>query len=314
MDEREISSDDVVLIPAFGTTREIEDSLQRSGIDTTSEEFRENYDTTCPFVSKVWTRGEELAREGYTILIHGKFRHEETQATRSHTQQFGKTLVVLDREEALKVARFIAGQMSVDEFRGSFEGKWSEGFDPERDLARVAVVNQTTMLAEETEEVTGIIRDAIAERYGFETLDHHFADTADTLCYATNWNQNATKALVDVRPDLAVIVGGYNSSNTSHLVEICERVMPSYLVGSAEDLLSRERIRHFDIHRKEVVETRTWLPDDLPVRLAVTSGASCPDVLMNDVVQRIAGFYGYGDDDIQAGLANLALHEPAALS
>ena len=312
--EEEISSEDVVLIPAFGTTREIEASLQRSGIDTTSEGFREHYDTTCPFVSKVWTRGEELGREGYTILIHGKFQHEETQATRSHTQRYGKTLVVLDREEALKVARFIAGQLSVDEFRESFEGKWSDGFDPERDLVRVAVVNQTTMLAEETQEVTGIIRDAIAERYGFDDIDHHFADTADTLCYATNWNQNATRALLDIRPDLAVIVGGYNSSNTSHLVEICERVMPSYLIGSADDLLSGERIRHFHIHRKEVVESEGWLPVDLPVRLAVTSGASCPDVLMNDVVQRIAALYGYGDDDIQAGLERLALHEPAALS
>ena len=309
--EEEISSEDVVLIPAFGTTREIEDSLQRSGIDITSGSFRENFDTTCPFVSKVWSRGEELAREGYTILIHGKFQHEETQATRSHTKQHGRTLVVLDREEALQVARFIAGQMGVDEFRESFEGKCSEGFDPERDLVRVAVVNQTTMLAEETEEVAGIIRDAIAERYGFEDLDHHFADTSDTLCYATNWNQNATRALLDIQPDLAVIVGGYNSSNTSHLVEICERVMPSYLIGSAGDLLSSERIRHFHIHRKQVVETEGWLPAELPVRLAVTSGASCPDVLMNAVVQRIAGMYGYGDDDIHAGLANLALHEPA---
>ena len=113
---------------------------------------------------------------------------------------------------------------------------------------------------------------------------------------------------------LAVIVGGYNSSNTSHLVEICERVMPSYLIGSADDLLSRGRIRHFHIHRKEVVETEGWLPGELPVRLAVTSGASCPDVLMNDVVQRIAGLYGYGDDHIQAGLESLTLHEPAVLA
>ena len=312
--EEEISSEDVVLIPAFGTTREIEESLRRSGIDTASEEFREHYDTTCPFVSKVWTRGEELAREGYTIIIHGKYRHEETQATRSHTQQYGRTLVVLDREEALKVAAYVTGRTGVGEFREAFEGKWSEGFDPERDLARVAVVNQTTMLAEETKEVATILRDAMAERYGSEALDHHFADTADTLCYATNWNQNATRALLDSEPDLAVIVGGYNSSNTSHLVEICERVMPSYLIGSAADLLSRERIRHYDIHRKEVVETGMWLPEELPARLVITSGASCPDVLMDDVVQRIAGYYGYDGDDIRAGLRNLALHEPAAVS
>jgi 4-hydroxy-3-methylbut-2-enyl diphosphate reductase len=264
-------------------------------------------------VSKVWDRGEELGREGYTIVIHGKFRHEETQATHSHTKKHGKTLVVLDRHEAQHVADFIAGRMGLDEFRQRFDGKWSDGFDPEHDLARVAVVNQTTMLAEETKEVAGIIREAIAERYGANHLDHHFADTNDTLCYATNWNQNATKALLDAEPDLAVIVGGYNSSNTSHLVEICERVMPSFLIRSSEELLSPSRIRHFDIHRKEQVETEGWLPAELPVRLAITSGASCPDVLMNDVVERIAGFFGYSDVDIATGLTSLALHEPAAV-
>lgn len=309
--EEQISSQDVVLIPAFGTTLEIEQSLQRSGIDTTTEEFREDFDTTCPFVSKVWDRGEELGREGYTIVIHGKFRHEETQATHSHTKEHGKTLVVLDRHEAQQVADFIAGTMSLEVFTEHFSGKWSEGFNPETDLRRVAVVNQTTMLAEETTEVARVLRQALEQRYGTDNLSHHFADTNDTLCYATNWNQNATKALLDAEPDLAVIVGGYNSSNTAHLVEICEQVMPSYLIDSAAALLSPERIRHFDIHAKSEIESGPWLPKELPARIAITSGASCPDVVMNDVFARIADFYGYGADDISAGLNNLRLHEPA---
>lgn len=309
--EAQISSEDLVLIPAFGTTLEIEQSLQRSGIDTSTEAFRQDFDTTCPFVSKVWDRGEELGREGYTIVIHGKFRHEETQATHSHTKEHGKTLVVLNRQEAQQVADFITGAMSLETFTGHFSDKWSAGFDPEADLRRVAVVNQTTMLAEETTEVAGVLREALQTRYGADDLGHHFADTNDTLCYATNWNQNATKALLDAEPDLAVIVGGYNSSNTAHLVEICEQVMPSFLIDSADALLSAERIRHFDIHSKSPVESTSWLPEKLPTRIAITSGASCPDVVMNDVFTRIAAFYGYGADEIVAGLDALRLHEPA---
>lgn len=312
--EDEIDGHDIVLIPAFGTTLEIEESLQRSGLDTASEEFRELYDTTCPFVSKVWDRGEELGREGYTIVIHGKFTHEETQATHSHTKEHTKTLVVLDREEAIQVHDFIVGNLSESEFAARFAGKWSDGFDPARDLERVAVVNQTTMLAEETKEVAGVLRAAMAKKYGDDNLQHHFADTSDTLCYATNWNQSASKALLEAQPDLGIIVGGYNSSNTSHLVEICSQVMPSYLIGGPEELLSRDRIRHFDIHEKKLAVTDNWLPAQLPATIAVTSGASCPDVLMNGVVHTIAGYFGYGDDDIDAGLDQLTLYgeaEPA---
>jgi 4-hydroxy-3-methylbut-2-enyl diphosphate reductase len=310
--EDEISTDDVVLIPAFGTTLEIEQSLQHSGIDTATQEFREHFDTTCPFVSKVWDRGQELGLEGYTIVIHGKFLHEETQATHSHTKACGKTLVVLDSAEAQQLADFIAGRMSLELFRDVFSGKWSKGFDPETDLQRVAVVNQTTMLAEETREVGRLLRQALLERHGDRDISYHFADTNDTLCYATNWNQNATKALLDAEPDLAVVVGGYNSSNTSHLVEICEQVMPSFLISSADELLSDKRIRHFDIHSRQSIVTEDWLPAQLPARIAIASGASCPDVLMNAVFEAIAGFYQYGPDDIDAGLESLSLHEPMA--
>lgn len=310
--EDEISGDDIVLIPAFGTTLEIEGSLQRSGLDTASEEFRELYDTTCPFVSKVWDRGQELGREGYTIVIHGKFKHEETQATHSHTKEHTKTLVVLDREEASQVHDYIVGDMALDDFEARFAGKWSEEFDPTRDLERVAVVNQTTMLAEETKQVGGVLRTAMVKKYGEDNVEHHFADTSDTLCYATNWNQSASKALLEARPDLGIIVGGYNSSNTSHLVEICEQAMPSYLIGGPEELLSRDRIQHFDIHEKKVVVADSWLPEQLPATIAVTSGASCPDVLMNGVVQTVAGYFGYGAEEIEAGLDQLSLYGDAA--
>jgi len=310
--EDEIKSDDIVLIPAFGTTLEIEGSLQRSGLDTASEEFRELYDTTCPFVSKVWDRGQELGREGYTIVIHGKFKHEETQATHSHTKEHTKTLVVLDRAEASQVHDYIVGDMSLDDFEARFAGKWSEGFDPTSDLERVAVVNQTTMLAEETKEVGGVLRAAMIKKHGEDNLEHHFADTSDTLCYATNWNQSASKALLEASPDLGIIVGGYNSSNTSHLVEICAQVMPSYLIGGPEELLSRDRIRHFDIHEKELVVADNWLPEQLPATIAVTSGASCPDVLMNGVVQTVVGYFGYGAEEIEAGLDQLSLYGDAA--
>jgi|TARA_B110000438_G_scaffold104082_1_gene102823 4-hydroxy-3-methylbut-2-enyl diphosphate reductase len=303
----ELSDDDIALIPAFGTTLQIEDSLKQSGIDTSTKEYRESYDTTCPFVSKVWKRGEELGREGYTIIIHGKYKHEETQATHSHTKEHTKTLVVLDEAEAKKVAAYITGEMALADFERQFAGMASEDFDPERDLQRVAVVNQTTMLAEETKQVTEILREAMRQRYGEENLDYHCADTNDTLCYATNQNQNATRALLRSSADLALIVGGYNSSNTAHLVEICSEIMPSFLIANSDEILSQHSIRHFDIHAKQMAESQDWLPGELPVRLIITSGASCPDILMNQVLQKVAGFYGYSEAEIAE--ANVSLFE-----
>ncbi len=303
----ELSDDDIALIPAFGTTLQIEDSLKQSGIDTSTKEYRESYDTTCPFVSKVWKRGEELGREGYTIIIHGKYKHEETQATHSHTKEHTKTLVVLDEAEAKKVAAYITGEMALADFERQFAGMASEHFDPERDLKRVAVVNQTTMLADETKQVTETLREAMRQRYGEENLDYHCADTNDTLCYATNQNQNATRALLRSSADLALIVGGYNSSNTAHLVEICSEIMPSFLIANSDEILSQHGIRHFDIHAKQMAESQDWLPGELPVRLIITSGASCPDILMNQVLQKVAGFYGYSEAEIAE--ANLSLFE-----
>lgn len=307
--EGELGNDDIVLIPAFGTTLQVEDSLRASGIDIDGDSYREDYDTTCPFVSKVWKRGEALGREGYTIIVHGKYKHEETQATHSHTQEHAKTLVVLDCDEAEKVASFIVGETSTEEFCAHFSEKWSEGFNPECDLERVAVVNQTTMLAAETQRVTAILKAAMEQRYGSEQIEYHCADTNDTLCYATNQNQNATHALLQSGADIALIVGGYNSSNTAHLVEICSEVMPSFLITNSDELLSTERIRHFDIEQRKVVESDGWLPSRKAVRMIVTSGASCPDILMNQVVERIVTLCGYDRTDIEAGLDNLCLFE-----
>ncbi len=303
--EAELKSDDIALIPAFGTTTQIEDSLRQSGIDIESDEYRENYDTTCPFVSKVWKRGEELGRQGYTIIIHGKYNHEETQATHSHTEEHTKTLVVLDAAEAEKVAAYIAGAMPLADFERTFAAKSSEGFDPQKDLARVAVVNQTTMLAEETQEVATILRRAMRQRYGEENLDYHCADTNDTLCYATHQNQNAIRTLLSSGADLALIVGGYNSSNTAHLVELCLQSMPSFLVANSDELLSEQRIRHFDVHAKKIIESEAWLPRPLPVRLIITSGASCPDILMDQVLEKVAGLYGYSAREINAACLQL---------
>ncbi|MFA6110066.1 MAG: 4-hydroxy-3-methylbut-2-enyl diphosphate reductase [Candidatus Latescibacterota bacterium] len=307
--EPELTPEDVVLIPAFGTTLQIEESLGRSGLDPADEGFRDRYDTTCPFVSKVWKRGEELGRAGYTVVVHGKFRHEETQATQSHIRRHAPTLVVLDRVEAMVVHDYIVGAMDLSTFRARFSGKWSEGFDPECDLRRVAVVNQTTMLAEETREVAEILRRAMRARYGEENLEYHCADTTDTLCYATNQNQNAVRTVLHCGARLAVIVGGYNSSNTAHLVEICSASMPSYLIADHGELLSPECIRHFDIHRRQTGLTEGWLPTERPLRVVVTSGASCPDVLMNQVIERLAGFAGYGTEEIDRGLDGLCLLE-----
>mgnify|MGYP001442629629 FL=1 len=307
IDADSLKSDDIVMIPAFGTTKEIENSLQISGINTKDKSYRENYDTTCPFVSKVWKRGEDLGREGYTIIIHGKFFHEETQATNSHTKNHAKTLVVYDCKEAHQLAKYIKGEINSEEFNRIFDGKSSDGFDPELDLQRVAVVNQTTMLAAETQKVTEILREAMRRRYGNDELDYRCADTNDTLCYATNQNQNATQAVLQSKADLALIVGGYNSSNTSHLVEICAEFMPSYLISNSDEIISRDEIKHFDVDKKELVSGFSWLPDRRPLSVVVTSGASCPDILMNQVIDRLVGFFGYGKEDVDKGLTTLKL-------
>jgi len=282
----ELTPDDVVIIPAFGTTLEVEQELERQGVDT------ETYDTTCPFVEKVWRKSSQIGDDDYTIVVHGKRYHEETRATFSHAKQEGPVVVIRDFEEAELLAQVIRGEKDADFFYETFDDKYSEGFDPAEDLRRLGVVNQTTMLATETKEIANHLRQAMIDRYGEADVQEHFADTSDTLCYATNENQDATHALIDDGGDVGIVVGGYNSSNTSHLVELCEEKMPTYFIRDAQQFDSPSEVNHFDLEEQGVVTTENWFPaDDTPVDVVLTSGASCPDALLDEVIRKIIAWY-----------------------
>ncbi len=277
----DLTPDDIVIVPAFGTTLEIQEMLEGRGIDPYS------FDTTCPFVQKVWNRSEKIGEGGYSVVVHGKPRHEETRATVSHSSRSAPTVVVRDMEETERLAGIITGEHPQEKFEEWFRDQASEGFRPERDLQRIGVVNQTTMLATETQAIADRLRRAVAERYGEENITQHFADTRDTLCYATNENQTATIELVKSGGDIGIVVGGYNSSNTSHLVELCEKMMPTWFIKGPEEILSQGTVRHFDLHTHTVVESENWLPEKRPLEILLTSGASCPDALVDRVLLRV---------------------------
>ena len=291
----ELRADDVVIIPAFGTTREMFDALAALGINPQS------YNATCPFVEKVWKRGKQLAQQGYSIVIHGKHTHEETRATFSHIQIDGPSVVVRDKEETELLTRYIRGELPLERFAKDFAGRYSANFNPAHDLSRVGVVNQTTMLAEETREISAMVRDALAARFGEGEIAEHYADTRDTLCYATSENQRAMKGLLHEDADLAVIVGGYNSSNTSHLVELCEGKLPAFYVKDAEEIISAEEIRHLDLATKRVVSSHAWLPRNKEkIHILISAGASCPDAMVEAVISKISSFYPSASDLTQA--------------
>ena len=269
----ELTPEDIVVVPAFGTTLEIQETLTTRGIDPYT------YNTTCPFVEKVWKRSAQLGASGYTVVVHGKATHEETRATFSHSIRCAPTVVILNVEEAYVLADIIRGKLGRENFFSHFARTCSAGFDPDRHLVRIGVVNQTTMLASETWEISQVLMQAMADRYGEEHLHDHFADTSDTLCYATNENQNATYALIQQGADVGIVVGGYNSSNTSHIVE-CQTAMPTYFIRNAEEILSLQHIRHFLLHRRQMTTTEGWLPDKRPLGCSahlwgVVSGCHC---------------------------------------
>jgi len=280
-----IDKDDVVIIPAFGTTLEIEHLLLDKGIEV------QKYNTTCPFVEKVWNRSAKLGQDQYTIIIHGKPKHEETKATFSHSTSNGATVIVRDIEEARQLGKYLTGAKSAQEFYSEFAGKFSEGFDPNIHLKRVGVVNQTTMLASETQGIADYFKQAMVDKYGSENLKDHFADTRDTLCYATNDNQDSTYQLLESNADLAIVVGGYNSSNTSHIVELCERKFPTYFINSEIEIKSANEIHHFNYHQKEKLITHDFLPDKHPLKIVLTSGASCPDTLVDRVLIKLMSYF-----------------------
>ena len=282
-----ITADDIVLIPAFGTTLEIESKLKNIGIQT------EKYNTTCPFVEKVWNRSEVIAKKDYTIIIHGKPNHEETRATFSHAAQNAPSVVVKDMKEAKELAKFITGERNAEDFYSAFKGQYSEGFDSEKDLQRIGVVNQTTMLASDTQAIADYLKQTMITRYHLTAADteERFADTRDTLCYATNDNQTAVSGMLETAADLAIVVGGYNSSNTSHLVELCEEKLRTYFINSEEKILSAGEILHHNFHTKQELMTADYLPEKSPVKILITSGASCPDALVEGVINKLVSFY-----------------------
>jgi len=282
-----ISANDIVLIPAFGTTLEIENKLRQAGIQT------EKYNTTCPFVEKVWNRSEMIAKKNYTIIIHGKPRHEETRATFSHAAYNAPSIVIKDIREAKELAKYITGEKNSFSFYDDFKNQYSEGFDISKDLQRIGVVNQTTMLAADTQAIADLLKQTMINKYNLDddTIEERFADTRDTLCYATNDNQTAVTEMLNTNADLAIVVGGYNSSNTSHLVELCEQKLPTYFINSEEKILSSKDILHYNFHKKEELLTSNYLPEKESVNILVTSGASCPDALVEGVIKKLLSFY-----------------------
>ena len=287
----ELNSDDIVIIPAFGTTLELEQTLRERGIDPT------HYETTCPFVEKVWNRAEKIGDDGYTIIVHGKPGHEETRATFSHSKAHTPTIVIKDMAQAQHLGKYIAGILPAEKFYEDFKGQYSEGFDITKDLKRIGVVNQTTMLASETQAIADHLKQVILENYQTppDKTSERFADTRDTLCYATNDNQSAVQGMLEKEADLALVIGGYNSSNTSHLVELCELKLPTYFINDEHCLISADEVRHFDLHTHAEKVSSFYLPAQTPIRVMITSGASCPDALVERVIERLSVVNGNED-------------------
>jgi 4-hydroxy-3-methylbut-2-enyl diphosphate reductase len=276
--------DDVVIIPAFGTEVATRRKLEAKGCILV--------DTTCGDVMSVWKRVRQYSRESVTSIIHGKAKHEETKATTSQATAYGTGhyLVVYNLEETDYVCRYIVEGGDKQEFLEKFKGAYSPGFDPDVHLQAIGVANQTTMLRGETEEVQRRLRDAMIRKYGEAELPKHFR-YFDTICGATQDRQDALQKLLAEPLDLLIVIGGYNSSNTSHLAEMGEARLPTYFIKNAGKMVSDKLIRHYNLHLKQEVETRDWLPPG-HVIVGITAGASCPNNLIEDVIRRLCELRG----------------------
>ncbi|MCI4666939.1 MAG: 4-hydroxy-3-methylbut-2-enyl diphosphate reductase [Bacteroidia bacterium] len=280
-----IKEDDIVITPAFGATIEDQQELISRGVQI------QKWNATCRFVENVWFRAQELGSKGYSIIIHGKFKHEETQGTLSHSRQSAPTLVVKNMKEAIMLGEIILGKRPVSEFGKLFGNKCSEDFNPLVDLERLAVVNQTTMLASETAEISDYFKSVMLQKYGLENIEFRIANTRDTLCYATKNNQSATLRLLEEFADMAIVIGGRNSSNTSHLVELCEQKLTTYFIASERDIKNSDQILHYDFHRNEERHIFNFIPKKDKVTFLLTSGASCPDAIVERVLLRLLDFF-----------------------
>lgn len=281
----ELKPEDVVIIPAFGAPLETIVRLEEKGVDVKA------YNTTCPFVEKVWNRSKSLGESEHSIIIHGKHNHEETRATFSHSSSNAPSVVVRDIGDTVYLMDIVLGNKPKEDFYTYFKGKYTEGFDVDIHLDKLGVVNQTTMLATETQEIADFVKDTMIHKYGLEKIKDHFADTRDTLCYATNDNQNSTYGLMESDADLAIVVGGYNSSNTTHLVELLEEKYPSYFINTENDILSENKVEHFNIHSKEIETTLDFLPKKDVLDIVLTSGASCPDAVVDRVLHKVLSYF-----------------------
>jgi len=277
-----LTADDIVIIPAFGTTLEFEELLRQKGIDPT------RYETTCPFVEKVWNRAAKIGTDGYTIVIHGKPNHEETRATFSHSKANTPTVIVKDMEDAILLGQYI--QQPSAKFYEDFKGKYSENFNVDTDLQRIGVVNQTTMLASETQGIADYLKTLVLKHFNTpsQELTTRIADTRDTLCYATNDNQTSVATMLTHEADVALVIGGYNSSNTAHLVELCELKLPTYFINNEHCIHSADEITYFDLHSHAEQHKVNFLPKASSYRIMITSGASCPDALVENVIRKMA--------------------------
>ncbi|RPJ84003.1 MAG: 4-hydroxy-3-methylbut-2-enyl diphosphate reductase, partial [Acidobacteria bacterium] len=273
---------DVVILPAFGVTIAMLEQLQSQGCTLV--------DTTCGSVLNVWKNVRRYAQDGFTSVIHGKVHHEETRATASQALQFphGRYLVVLDRGEAQEVCDYVRGKGSREAFVAKFSHAASDGFDPDTDLGRIGLANQTTMLMSESVAIADMLRDAMADRFGERELPSRFR-AFETICSATQDRQDAVLALLDQQQlDLMIVIGGYNSSNTCNLARIFAERLPPFHIAGTSALVSTDEVRHRPVGGPEKVSTG-WLPAAGSVTVGITAGASTPDVIVGQVIERLAG-------------------------
>lgn len=285
-----VTADDVVLLPAFGvSTGELEILAAKRAVLV---------DTTCGSVMNVWKNVERYARSGFTSIVHGKYWHEETMATVSRAESSnGHYLVVRDMKESEIVCRYIVEGGDPDRFIARFEKALSQGFEPDRHLEYIGLANQTTMLSSESLAIADAIRSAMMERYGEDKTAQRF-QSFDTICSATQERQDAVLELCREGLDLMLVIGGYNSSNTTHLAEICSERFPTYHISDSDRLVSAGLIQYKPIHVDEEVEGRGWLPPAGPVKIGITSGASTPDIKVDESIERILSFRGLTRTDL----------------
>ena len=280
-----LNAEDVVIIPAFGTEVSTRQRIESFGCQTV--------DTTCGDVMSVWKRVRQYSKESVTSIIHGKAKHEETKATTSQATAYGTGhyLVVFDLAETDYVCDYILKGGDRNEFLERFKGAHSPGFDPDLHLVAVGVANQTTMLRGETEEVQKRFQRAMQQKHGSEKVAEHFR-FFDTICGATQDRQDALEKMLREPIDLLIVVGGYNSSNTSHLAEMGEKVLPTYFIKNAAMMQSPALIRHWNQHITAEVTTADWYRSEGTLTVGITAGASCPNNLIEDTIKRLFDFRG----------------------